>query len=263
MVVAEQAGLGDEVDGDDVVGLGPADVPDLLRLFRVVLPRVAAETAIQRLEDAAVGAVQDVIAAVAVHEGQPGAAEELVVAAAAQHPVEAGVFQHAVQRSVAVEVHVRVEDGSVGGAAVDEDTEVRVPGRLGVSGPRIKVVDAGTAEQIVVTAAAEELVVLAGARALLADRAVAPEPVVALQAEENVVAAPAVETVTSRRAGQRVVVGTAVDHADEVVAAIVQVADIERQHGLFGRRARERLIGLGDEGDVVVAEQTGDPELLD
>ena len=93
VVVGQQARLGHVVDADHVVGIGRADVPDLVGLPGVFLPVVAAETAVDRLEGGAVDPHQGVVAAVAVEETQARTAVQHVRLGGAQHAVEAGVLQ--------------------------------------------------------------------------------------------------------------------------------------------------------------------------
>ena len=111
VVVGQQAGFGDVVDADHVVGIGRADVPHLVGLPGVLLPVVAAETAIERLEGRAIDPDQGIVAAVAVQEPQPGAAVQHIVLGRTEHAVQAGVFQVV---------------GDVGGGVVIETVAVAV-----------------------------------------------------------------------------------------------------------------------------------------
>ena len=117
VIVGQQAGLGHVIDRDHVIGIGGADVPDLAVLFGVLLPDVAAEqAAVERFELGAIDPEILVVAAVAVHEVDAGAAIELVVARRAEHAVQAGVFDGvgdpgriAVQQAVIVGIAIVVE----------------------------------------------------------------------------------------------------------------------------------------------------------
>ncbi|HEY4634690.1 MAG TPA: hypothetical protein VIH00_12315, partial [Candidatus Limnocylindrales bacterium] len=130
-------------------------------------------------------------------------------------------------------------------------------------GPGIQVVDAGAADQVVVAAPAEQDVVGEGRRRLLAGRGISPQAVVAREAVHRVAAAAAVEAVASRGAVQDVVARAAVDDADEIFAALVQIADVQRQDVDRRERALVGHVGIRHEADVVVAHQSGNAELLD
>ena len=93
MGVGQQARLGDEIDRDHVVGVGAAVVPDLVGFLGVFLPAVAGQAAVQGIEGAAVGAVQGIAAAVAVHEVEAGATIEFVVVGRTEQAVEPGILE--------------------------------------------------------------------------------------------------------------------------------------------------------------------------
>ena len=115
--ILEEARLGHEVHVNYVVRVGRAVIPDLVALLGVVLPVITGQAAVERLKERAVGAIHGVRAPVAIHEVQPIAAVEIVVALAAEHPVEAGVLQHIAAVPIVIEVLTRLRIG--------EDAELR------------------------------------------------------------------------------------------------------------------------------------------
>ena len=74
----------------------------------------------------------------------------------------------------------------------------------------------------------EEDVQLAGGSGLFAGSGIAPQAVVARQAVEGVRAAHAVDAVAAGGAEHDVVIGSAVNHAHVIVAAGIEVADVQR-----------------------------------
>ena len=255
VVVVQQAGFGDIVDGDDVGGIGRAHVPDLAVLLGVVLPGVAAEQpAIERFEQAAIDPEVFVVAAVAVQERHAGAAVELVVGARAEHAVQTGIFQRtsrlgriAVEEAVVIGVAVVVEEIA---GAVGEHAELSAKARI--ARPGIESIAPDAADQIVVALSAIQEVPVRGE----AVAAVAPQAVVAAEAVDDIAAAAAIEPVAAVAADQQIVAGAAVEDADEVVGARDQRRQVEREHGAVG-------LVLRAERDVVVAAQALHAELLD
>ena len=254
VVVVEQSGLGHVVDRDDVVGTGGADVPDLAVLLGVILPLLAEQPAVERIEVAAVDAEVLVVAAVAVQEADAGTAVEFVVATRSEHAIETRVLERvrgpgriAVEEAVVIGVAVVVEQVAL---AVGEHAELAAG--LRIARPRVETVAANAADQIVVALTAEQKVDVRG-RAVAA---VAPEPVVAAHAVDHVAAAAAVEPVAAVAADQQVVARAAVEHADEIVGTGDERRQVDGEH---------RAVGLVDvaERDVVVAAQALDPELFD
>ena len=269
MVVAQQSWLVDEIHRDDIVTLGACHIPHATGLFRELLPRIAVESAVEGLERAAIGAEHLVLAAIAEHEAEPGAAEQTVGVAAAQHAVQARVFQNArrlrrvaVEAAIAVQIAVVIENRAIGIGRIDEHAVLRVTGGLRILRPGVEIIDAGTTEDVVVAAAAVDLVVVVRRCAFFAGGGIAPQPVVTGETVNRIAAAAAVDAVAPSGSHQQIVAGTAVDHADEIIAARVEIADVERQHGPRRRRSGIGGIGIGDELDIVIAQQAGHPELL-
>ncbi|TWT89241.1 hypothetical protein Pla52n_68750 [Stieleria varia] len=92
-MIGQQARLGDKVDIDLVGRVAAADIPNLIRFFGVFFPGIAfGLPAICGFKRRAVGTVQRVVAAVAVHEIDRRAAVQVVVVITAEDPVQTGDF---------------------------------------------------------------------------------------------------------------------------------------------------------------------------
>ena len=207
---------------DFICEIRPADVPDLVRLARVLLPLVARESAIETFKSTAVSTEQFVATAIAVEEIQPRAAIQLVIARTAERAFEPRVFEDvgsrgsinvhhaAVERAVVVQVAVGVAQHA---RLVHEDTELHIARRQRIARPRIKLVPSLTAQHIVMALASKDAVEI-GCRSFA--NFISPKPVISSQAEQRVTAHAAIQPVTPRSAGQRVVTRSAIQHRDPI-----------------------------------------------
>ena len=139
--------------------------------------------------------------------------------------------------------------GTLGALAVAE-------AQLGLQGvrverPGIQLVGALAAQQIVIALTAEEPVVIG--RGADAGAAVSPQPVIAAQADQDIAACAAVQAVTPGAATQHVIARATIEHADKVVAAVVERRQVERNFS-----ADAAVCEL----DRVVAQQARHPELF-
>ena len=117
MLAGQDAGLRHKVNGNHIVGIRAAIVPDLVGLAGKLLPVVAPQTAVKAVKAGTIGAVQLVVAAVAVKEIKAGAAPQGVVLCLSEHAVETGLLDGVLAVAVMVVKHT--------GAWVSIDAEMR------------------------------------------------------------------------------------------------------------------------------------------
>ena len=170
----------------------------------------------------------------------------------------------------AVQIAIVVEDRAILVRGIDEHAELRIARRLRILRPRVKIVDAGAPEQIVISAPAKNLVVIRGRRAFLAGGGVAPQPIVAGETVDRVAAAAAVDAIASRGAHQQVIARTAIEELESLVErgllrlerAVAALGTMQAQLSLLAARGEQEANAAKLAHDISVEIQEIDAVLL-